>query len=68
MLSAQMREFRQLVFARPDLREALGACVNDDEFVVATVELAGGLGISLGEDEVRLALNTGQREWIERWT
>ena len=67
MLSVQMCEFRQLVFTRPDLREALRDCVGDQEFVIATIKIAGELGIELSADDVRLALNTGQREWIERW-
>ena len=67
MLSVQMCEFRQLVFTRPDLREALRDCVGDQEFVIATITIAGELGIELSADDVRLALNTGQREWIERW-
>lgn len=67
MLSAQMREFRQLVFTRPDLREVLRACSDVDDFVAATTAVAGELGIELSESEVRAALNAGQREWIERW-
>jgi len=62
-----MREFRQLLFARPELREALRACDSDPQFVIATVALAGQHGIALAEDEVRAALKSGQREWIERW-
>lgn len=67
MLSARMHEFRQLVFARDELREALRICASDDEFVLASVALAGRHGIALGADEVRRALDAGQREWIERW-
>jgi len=67
MLSAQMREFRQLVFARPELREALRGCDSESQLVTASVALASQHGIALSEDEVRLALNAGQREWIERW-
>lgn len=67
MLSAQMLEFRRLVFTRPELREALSAYSSDPPFVAACVALASELGITLAEDEVRLALNRGQREWIERW-
>ena len=67
MLSAQMLEFRRLVFSRSELREALQGPMTDAEFVAATVALAAGFGVTLAADEVRQALDAGQREWIERW-
>lgn len=68
MPSVQMRQFRHLVFTRPEVRAALHACASDPELVVATVALASEFGIVLAEEDVRLALNAGKREWIERWT
>lgn len=67
MLSAGMREFRQLVFTCPELRESLHDYTSDAEFIPATVALAATFGIELDENDVRMALNAGQREWIERW-
>jgi hypothetical protein len=67
MPSAEMNRFRQLVFTRPELREALRGYAGDQEFVTATLALAATLDITLGEDEVRQALNAGQRDWLERW-
>jgi hypothetical protein len=62
-----MLEFRRLVFSRSELREALQGPMTDAEFVAATVALAAGFGVTLAADEVRQALDAGQREWIERW-
>lgn len=67
MQSAEMRKFRQLVFTRAEVREALCAYASDQDFVSATLALAQTFEINLGEDEVRQALNAGQREWLERW-
>lgn len=67
MPSAELRKFRQLVFTRAELREALCGHASDQDFVSATLALAQTFEIKLGEDEVREALNAGQREWLERW-
>jgi len=67
MQSAEMRQFRHLVFTRAEVREALCGHASDQEFVSATLALAQTFEINLGEDEVREALSAGQREWLERW-
>jgi hypothetical protein len=67
MPSTEMTRFRQLVFTRPELREALRGYDGDQEFVMATIALAATLDIKLAEDDVREALNAGQRDWLERW-
>lgn len=67
MLSAQMQQFRQIVFSTAQVREALRAYADDASFVAGTIRLADSFGIQLSAEEVREALVAGQREWLERW-
>lgn len=67
MLSAQMQQFRQLVFSDAQLRAALCQFSSDEAFAAGAIELASRQGILLSAQEVDQALAAGQREWLERW-
>jgi hypothetical protein len=60
-------QFRESVFADPELQKQLQACPDHQEFVRRTVEAGRAAGFPFTEEEVRAAMNFGRRSWMEQW-
>jgi hypothetical protein len=60
-------EFRELVFDRDDLQEALRATSEPEAFMAKCVELGSVNGFHFGEEDVRAAMAHGMRTWLTQW-
>lgn len=67
MSDTAFSEFRAAVLADTDLQDKLREINDRAEFISSVVDLASKLGINLSAEDVENAMNTGRREWIERW-
>jgi hypothetical protein len=65
-MSAAIECLREAVLADPVLQERLRG-LGPTEFVIATVTVAGELGLELTEADVEEGLRQARREWLERW-
>jgi hypothetical protein len=57
---------RQSVHDTPSLHEHLFNLTDTDDFIAAVRQLASAQGHDLNDEDVRQALHSGRKAWIER--
>lgn len=67
MSQEQFEQFRNVVLEDLSLQKQLRAFTKRDMFVAHVVKLGAERGFQFTAEDVEEAMNTNQRDWIERW-
>lgn len=67
MALEDLEKFHHMVLADPTLQEKLCDLDSKPEFIEKVMFLGGELGLAFTLDDVKEALNSGSRSWLERW-
>jgi len=67
MSQEQFEKFRQVVLEDLSLQKQLRAFTERDSFVDRVVKFGAEGGFQFTEEDVREAMRTGRRDWMEKW-
>ncbi|HEX4263155.1 MAG TPA: Nif11-like leader peptide family natural product precursor [Verrucomicrobiae bacterium] len=67
MLENSFEKFRELVLRDLALQETLREPTRDDALIEMVVRIGVERGFGFTADEVRDAMRTSRRAWLERW-
>jgi hypothetical protein len=66
-MGLNFEDFRQTVIEDSSLQHRLRGMTNTDDFVTRCVNLGHELGHEFTASDVRDALDTARRVWLQRW-